>query len=102
MKTFSRFMALAALTGLLIIPVSEARTRVYLRLAPPPIVVEQQTRAPRSGYVWQQGYHRWNGQSYAWTAGTWARPPHRNARWVPGRWVQEHRGYYWVDGHWSR
>lgn len=65
MKTISRLMALAVLTGLLIIPVSEARTRIYVRIAPPPIVVEQQARAPRAGYVWQQGYHRWNGQSYA-------------------------------------
>jgi hypothetical protein len=87
MRIFPRFMALAVLTGLLIIPVSEARTRIYVRVAPPPIVVEQ-VQAPRSGYVWQQGYHRWDGRSYAWSAGTWARPPHRRAQWVPGRWVQ--------------
>ena len=102
MRMFSRFMTLAVLTGLLIVPVSEARTRIYVRIAPPPIVVEQRTVAPRPGYVWQPGYHRWNGQAYAWTAGTWNRPPYRNARWVPGRWVQERRGHYWVAGHWTR
>jgi WXXGXW repeat (2 copies) len=102
MKLFSRFMSLAILTGLLIVPVSEARTRVFVRIGPPPVVVERQTVAPHAGYVWQPGYHRWNGQTYVWSSGTWARPPYRNARWIPGQWVQERRGHYWVAGHWSR
>jgi hypothetical protein len=102
MKLFSRFMTLAVLTGLLIVPVSEARTRVYLRIGPPPIVVERHVVAPRAGYIWQPGYHRWNGRTYVWTSGSWARPPYRHARWVPGRWVETRRGFYWVQGHWNR
>ena len=102
MKTLSRFMTLAVLTGLLIVPISEARTRIYLRIAPPPIVVERQVASVRPGYVWQPGYHHWTGRSYVWTAGTWARPPHHYSRWVPGRWVQTRRGYYWVNGYWLR
>jgi hypothetical protein len=102
MRILSRFMALTVLTGLLIVPISEARARIYLRIGPPPIVVEHRTVAPREGYVWQPGYHRWNGRTYVWTAGSWARPPHRYTHWVEGRWVRERRGYYWVPGHWAR
>jgi hypothetical protein len=102
MKILSRFLSLAVLTGMLIVPISEARTRIYLRIAPPPIVVEHRPVTVRRGFVWQPGYHRWDGRRYVWTAGSWARPPHRSAVWVPGRWVHTRRGYYFVDGHWSR
>ena len=102
MRMLSRFLSLAVLTGLLAIPAADARTRIYVRIGPPPIVVEHQTVAPRRGYVYQPGYHRWDGRGYVWTAGTWSRPPYRNAQWVPGRWVNTRRGYYWVDGHWRR
>jgi hypothetical protein len=102
MRNLARLMGLAVLTGLLITPISEARTRIYLRIAPPPIIVEQQTLAPRPDYVWQPGYHHWTGRNYAWTAGGWVRPPYRHAFWVQGRWVQERRGYYWIPGHWAR
>jgi hypothetical protein len=101
MKIITRFLTLTLLlAGFLIIPTSEARARIYVRMAPPPVIVEQATVAPRAGYVWQPGYHRWSGRSYVWTAGVWARPPHRNAAWVPGHWANERRGHYWVAGHW--
>src|ERR1700686_3524228 len=80
MRMLSRLMTLAVLSGLLIVPISEARTRIYLRIGPPPIVVERPTLAPRAGYVWQPGYHRWDGRAYVWNAGTWAAPPYRHAR----------------------
>lgn len=102
MKLFTRFLTLTLLAGILIIPTSQARTRIYVRLGPPPIVLEHPTVTPRAGYVWQPGYHRWDGRSYVWTSGTWARPPYRHAAWVPGRWVNDRRGYYWVAGHWNR
>ena len=102
MKLFSRFLTLTLLAGFLIIPMAEARTRIYVRVGPPPIIVEHQTLAPHPGYVWQPGYHRWDGTRYVWSAGTWARPPYRHAVWVPGHWVNERRGYYWVEGHWRR
>jgi hypothetical protein len=102
MKLFSRFLTLTLLAGFLIIPTSEARARIYVRIGPPPIIVEHQTLAPRAGYVWQPGYHRWDGGRYVWAAGTWAQPPYRRAVWVPGHWANERRGYYWVAGHWRR
>ena len=102
MRMLSRLMTLAVLTGLLIVPISEARTRIYVRIGPPPIVVERPTLAPRMGYVWQPGYHRWDGRAYVWNGGTWASPPYRHARWIPGHWAESRRGFYWVEGHWRR
>ncbi|HXH37611.1 MAG TPA: hypothetical protein VNN08_03210 [Thermoanaerobaculia bacterium] len=102
MRTFSRMMVLTLLTGLLSIPVAEARTRIYLQIAPPRAVVERVVVAPGQGYAWQPGYHEWNGRAYAWRSGVWVRPPRRHAMWVPGRWVHERRGHYWVAGYWRR
>jgi len=102
MKTFYRIMTLSLLTGLLSIPVAEARTRIYLQIGPPPVVVERVVAAPGRDYVWQPGYHEWNGRAYAWRSGVWVRPPHRHATWVSGHWVHERRGHYWVAGYWRR
>ncbi len=102
MRTISRLMTMALLTGLLSIPVAEARTRVYLQIGPPPIVVERPVLAPGPEFVWQPGYHEWDGRAYGWRSGVWVRRPHRYATWVPGRWVHSYRGYYWIEGHWRR
>jgi hypothetical protein len=51
--------------------------------------------------VWIDGYQRWDGGRYVWTAGRWERPPHPRSVWVPGRWQQDNRrGWFWVDGRW--
>lgn len=102
MRMFSRFAGLAVLMGLFVVPTTEARTRVYVRIAPPPIVLEHVTVAPRANLVWVAGHHRWNGRHYVWVRGQWVRPPHRHARWVKGRWVHERRGHYWQTGRWTR
>jgi hypothetical protein len=102
MRMLSRFAVLALLMGLFVVPATEARTRVFVRIGPPPIVVERPMLAPAPEFVWQPGYHMWNGNSYVWVRGAWVRPPHRHARWVTGRWVHERRGYYWSDGRWNR
>jgi WXXGXW repeat (2 copies) len=102
MRMFSRFAGLAVLMGLFVVPTAEARTRVYVRIAPPPIVLEHVTVAPRANFVWVAGHHRWNGRHYVWVRGRWVRPPHRHARWVEGRWVHERRGHYWQEGRWTR
>ena len=80
---------------------ASAATRVYVRVAPPPPVVETRIVAPRPGMVWVPGYHRWNGSAYVWVGGVWMRPPRVHAAWVPARWVHDHRrGWYVVQGHW--
>lgn len=76
------------------------RSRVYVRVAPPPAVVEVRGVAPGPGHIWVAGHHRWAGDRYTWVAGSWIVPPRPRAAWVPGHWKHTRSGYYWVDGHW--
>lgn len=74
--------------------------RVYVRVGPPAPVYEVRTVAPGAGYVWVEGYHRWDGRGYVWVPGRWAVPPRSRAVWVPGHWDRDNRGYFWVQGRW--
>jgi len=76
------------------------RGRVYVRVAPPPPIVEARIVSPGPGYYWVPGYHTWNGAAYVWVPGRWTRPPRARAVWIPGRWVRERHGWYFVEGHW--
>jgi hypothetical protein len=73
---------------------------IVVRVAPPAAVVETRGHAPGAGYVWIGGYHRWDGNAYAWTPGRWETPPRRHARWVPHRWHRRHGEYVFAEGHW--
>jgi YXWGXW repeat-containing protein len=77
-----------------------ATGRVYVRTGPPVRVVEARSVAPGPGFVWIEGYHRWDGRAYLWIPGRWDRAPRARAVWVPGHWAQERRGWYWVEGRW--
>jgi hypothetical protein len=79
---------------------SAAVAEVVVRIAPPRAVIE--TRGPRPGpnHVWIGGYHRWDGNAYAWTPGRWEQPPRPRARWVEHRWVHRRGGYVFVEGRW--
>lgn len=76
-----------------------AAAQVYVHVGPPRPVYERRPVA-RPGYVWQAGYHRWDGNRYVWVPGAYAAPPRPHARWVAGRWVHGPRGYYWREGAW--
>ena len=77
-----------------------ADTRVYVNLAPPPLVVETKPVAPGPHHVWIGGYHRWDGRAYVWVPGHWALPPRPHNVWIAGHWKHAHKGWYWIDGHW--
>jgi len=77
-----------------------AGAQVVIRVGPPAPIHEEMGRPPHDGWVWQPGYHRWDGAHYVWVGGTWAEPPHHGARWVPGHWDRRGGGYVWIDGHW--
>jgi hypothetical protein len=79
--------------------VAAAQT-VYVRVAPPPVVVQTRPVAPGPRYVWEPGYQSWNGRAYVWAPGRWALPPRPGVVWVPGHWVHGPRGWFWVGGHW--
>lgn len=77
-----------------------AFAQVVVRVAPPAPIVETRGPAPGPEYVWEDGYHRWDGGRYVWTPGRWDRPPHPHAHWVAHRWVHRRGGYVLVEGHW--
>ena len=90
---------LSAIAGGLM-AISAMGAEVIVQVAPPRAVVETRGRAPQPGYVYQRGYHRWDGHAHVWVPGVWVAPPRPLARWVDLRW--EHRGnnYVFVEGHW--
>jgi YXWGXW repeat-containing protein len=76
------------------------QAEVVVRIAPPRAVVEQRGVRPSREHVWVGGYHRWDGNAYAWQAGRWEAPPRPRAVWVAPRWEHRHDGYYFREGRW--
>jgi hypothetical protein len=77
-----------------------ASGRLYVAVGPPAPIVDIIPVVPGPGFVWLEGYYRWDGRAYVWVPGRWARPPRARARWIPGHWVHDRRGWYFVEGHW--
>ena len=78
-----------------------ANAQVFVRIGPPPPRVHEVVPRPiHPGWVWQPGYHRWDGARYVWVPGVYAAPPRPGVRWVPGHWRNTPRGYVWIEGHW--
>ena len=92
-----KFMLIAAATALL--GAGQAFAQVIVRVAPPAPIVEERGPA-RPGFVWVEGYHRWDGHRYVWTHGRWVHPPRGHAEWIPGHWDSRPGGYVWIQGHW--
>ena len=92
--------ALSLLLAICLAPAAALAQVGVVRVAPPAPIVEVHDRPPHHGWVWIDGYHRWDGHRYVWVHGRWERPPRRGAVWVAHRW--EHRGDGWVlvEGHW--
>jgi len=80
---------------------SAASAEVVVRVAPPHAVVETRGPRPSHNHVWISGYHRWDGNAYAWNAGRWEEPPRPHAHWVAHRWVHRKDGYVFVEGRWN-
>jgi hypothetical protein len=77
-----------------------AAGEIVVRIGPPHAIRERRERAPGRDYVWISGYHRWDGNSYAWTPGRWEQPPRRHAHWQAHRWVHRRDGWVLMEGHW--
>jgi hypothetical protein len=73
---------------------------VVVRIAPPHAVVETRGAQPSRNHVWVSGYHRWDGNAYAWSPGRWEQPPQPHRRWVAHQWVRRGGGWVLVEGHW--
>ncbi len=92
-------IALAMLLALFLTP-AVSMAQVVVRVAPPAPIVEVHNRPPHPGWVWIDGYHRWNGHRYVWVHGYWVRPPHPGAVWISHRWEQRNGGWVLIEGHW--
>ena len=77
-----------------------AAADVVVRIGPPHGVSERRPPRPDRNHVWVSGYHRWDGNSYAWAPGRWEQPPRPHARWVAHRWTHRRDGWVLVEGHW--
>ena len=86
--------------GALATSASTLSAEVVVRIGPPRPVVERRIVRPGPGYVWVNGYQRWDGRGYAWVPGRWELPPRRNARWQAHRWRQRHGEWVFEEGRW--
>jgi hypothetical protein len=75
--------------------------REVVDVAPPPMRVEERPPSPGVDFVWTPGYHVYRGGAYAWTGGTWTRPPSAGVTWVEPRYVQTGGRYYMQPGRWD-
>ncbi len=73
---------------------------IVVRVGPPHAQYESRGPRPSRDHVWVSGYHRYDGNSYAWTPGRWEQPPRRHAHWVAHRWTHQRGGWVLVEGHW--
>jgi hypothetical protein len=92
-------IALTLLLALCMAPAA-SMAQVVVRIGPPAPIVERRPPPPARGFVWIDGYHRWDGAHYVWVGGRWDRPPHPGAHWVAHRWVHRHGGWVMIEGHW--
>ena len=96
-----RKLFVTALFGIALGIGSTQAAEVVVKVAPPVPIVEQRSVAPSPQHVWIGGYHRWDGNAYAWTPGRWEVPPHPHAVWVAPRWRHRGDGYVFVEGRWK-
>lgn len=78
--------------------VDQGYTTMVVAQAPPEWVVARVDSRP--GYVWAQGYWRWDGRRYVAVRGHYerARP---GSRYVQPRWEHRRDGWHWRDGAWA-
>jgi hypothetical protein len=74
--------------------------RVYTMRRPPAVRAEVIPVAPAAGYVWINGFWRWERGDYVWVPGRWARPASGHRTFVAGHWRHDRRGWYYVEGYW--
>ena len=76
--------------------------KVYLSIGtPPPAVIVEPVPEPRTGYVWADGYWRWNGHKHVWVKGHWVKAKHGH-RYVRDEWVEDHGRWVFHPGYWER
>ena len=95
-----RKLLLTMLVGMAVGIGSAHAAEIVIRLRPPISIHEHRTFRPSRRHVWISGYHRWDGNAYAWTSGRWEVPPREYAVWVAPRLQHRRDGYVFVEGRW--
>ena len=80
--------------------IAPIHAEIVVKLRPPISIHEHRTVRPSRRHVWVGGYHRYDGNAYAWQSGRWEEPPREHAVWVAPRWQHRHDGYVFVEGRW--
>ena len=102
MNRFVRYWMIVALFVLVSGFSTQCASRtVYIRTAPPAVLLEAKPVAPFAKAVWIPGHWVWRGNAYVWIAGNWVKPRAGHI-YVPGHWVKKRRGWMWMEGHWKR
>ena len=92
---------IADLCAIVLMASTANAARIFVGIAPPPVVVEHPGPIPHAGWVWEGGYWRWTGHHYVWEHGHWVYPPRPGAVWVPPHWDPAPGGWVFVAGHWA-
>ena len=82
--------------------VKRTRDRVVVKKPNRPNVVINRPNYTRRGYIWIQGYWKWNPfyGRYTWQKARWKKIK-KNHYWIPGFWEITPVGFFWVEGHWQ-
>lgn len=101
---FTRIACGAALTAAMAVPaMSQVSFGIQIgRTPPPPLRYEVRPAMPGPGYVWVDGYWRWDRGRYVWAPGVWQRPPYAGAYYTHGHWDHYPDGWHYHEGHWDR
>jgi WXXGXW repeat (2 copies) len=91
---------LTALFGVALAISSAQAAELVIKLRPPIAIKEHRTVAPSRKHVWIGGYHKWDGNAYAWQPGRWEVPPREHAVWVAPRYTHQRDGYTFTEGRW--
>ena len=67
-----------------------------------PHVIVKRPTYNRHGYVWIEGYWKWNAfyGRYTWQKAGWIKVK-RDHCWVPGFWEITAGGFFWIEGYWE-
>ena len=89
-------------TALIMAVSFSASAQIFVKIRPTHTVVVR-TAPPSPAHVWIDEEWAPRGNTYVYTGGYWAVPPHPGYFWVPGRWVRHgYDGERWVPGRWRR
>jgi len=78
------------------------RNRVVVVKPNRPKVIVNRPNKLRSGYVWLEGYWKWNSYfgRYVWQKARWKRIK-KGHHWVAGYWEETPNGFFWIEGCWA-